>query len=125
MPSRPKKPCAAPGCPNLTDGQYCEQHAHKSAERDRYYDRHHRDKQARTFYRSPEWKLVRQRALNRDSGLCQHCLRRKRITMADMVDHIVPIRKAWHLRLDTRNLQSLCNSCHNKKTAEDKRRYGM
>ena len=26
MPMRPKKPCSHPGCPNLTDGKYCEKH---------------------------------------------------------------------------------------------------
>ena len=26
MPSRPKRPCSYPGCPRLTDGQYCEDH---------------------------------------------------------------------------------------------------
>lgn len=26
MPHKPKKPCAYPGCPNLTDETYCEVH---------------------------------------------------------------------------------------------------
>lgn len=26
MPSKPKKPCAYPGCPNLTHDTYCEEH---------------------------------------------------------------------------------------------------
>ena len=26
MPRKPKRPCSYPGCPNLTDGQYCEEH---------------------------------------------------------------------------------------------------
>ena len=26
MPKKPKKPCAYPGCPKLTDGLYCEEH---------------------------------------------------------------------------------------------------
>ncbi len=26
MPYRPKKPCRHPGCANLTDGRYCEEH---------------------------------------------------------------------------------------------------
>ena len=29
MPSKPKKPCAYPGCPNLTDGRYCPEHQQK------------------------------------------------------------------------------------------------
>ena len=27
MPRKPKRPCRFPGCPNLTDGVYCEEHA--------------------------------------------------------------------------------------------------
>lgn len=26
MPRKPKQPCAYPGCPNLSNGRYCEQH---------------------------------------------------------------------------------------------------
>ena len=26
MPTKPKRPCGYPGCPNLTDSQYCEEH---------------------------------------------------------------------------------------------------
>ena len=29
MPGKPKKPCAYPGCPNLTDGRYCSKHQQK------------------------------------------------------------------------------------------------
>ena len=29
MPSKPNKPCAYPGCPNLTDGRYCPEHQQK------------------------------------------------------------------------------------------------
>jgi hypothetical protein len=27
MPMKPKRPCRYPGCPKLTDGLYCEEHA--------------------------------------------------------------------------------------------------
>ncbi|MFS0820769.1 HNH endonuclease [Bacillus sp. 1P02SD] len=52
-----------------------------------------------------------------------HCLQRKLITFAEMVDHIIPIKIAWHLRVYLDNLQSLCNQCHAVKTAEDKIKY--
>ena len=26
MPCKPKRPCAYPGCPELTDGRYCAEH---------------------------------------------------------------------------------------------------
>ena len=34
MPKRPKRPCSTQGCPNLTDGRYCEEH--RVVERRRY-----------------------------------------------------------------------------------------
>ena len=27
MPRKPKRPCSYPGCPNLTDGRFCEEHS--------------------------------------------------------------------------------------------------
>ena len=122
------KPCASPMCPNLTKERYCNDHQDRArqekAERDRYYDRYQRDKRSTAFYKTKSWEAVREEALRRDKGLCQHCLKRKRINYAEMVDHIIPIRIDWSLRLTMSNLQALCNKCHAIKTAEDKRKYG-
>lgn len=52
------------------------------------------------------------------------CTDDDRITPADLVDHIVPVHVAPDRVFDTSNLQSLCRSCHAKKTAEDVKRYG-
>lgn len=30
MPYKPMRPCSFPGCPNLTDGKYCEEHKSKA-----------------------------------------------------------------------------------------------
>ena len=49
--------------------------------------------------------------------LCEMCKENERLTVATEVDHIVPIKKDWSKRLDINNLQSLCHSCHMKKTA--------
>jgi len=40
------------------------------------------------------------------------------------VDHLLPIKQAPELRLDLNNLQSLCRSCHRRKTEQDNRLYG-
>lgn len=128
MPNRPLKPCNKIGCTNLTRERYCRVHIDQEyrdmKERYRYYDEHIRDQKSREFYHSKEWQRIRQVALTRDHYLCQHCLRENRITPADVVDHIVPVRVDWSKRLSLDNLQSLCHACHNKKTAEDKRKYG-
>lgn len=39
MPRKPKRPCSYPGCPNLTDGRFCEEHAKEEARRYEHYDR--------------------------------------------------------------------------------------
>jgi len=130
MPSRPLKPCNKIGCTNLTRDRYCDQHKHlaeqrqRDKQRDKHYDKYKRNQQARAFYHSKEWERIRLAVLSRDNFLCQECLKNKRITRAVIADHIVPLLVAWDKRLDMSNLQSLCQSCHNRKTAEDKRRYG-
>ena len=88
------------------------------------YDAAVRDKRTAVFYNSPEWEKARQQALMRDFGLCRDCLEEKKITPADVVDHVKPIKKFWHLRLMLSNLRSLCNMHHAVKSAEDRRKYG-
>jgi 5-methylcytosine-specific restriction protein A len=46
--------------------------------------------------------------------ICKACERQS----ANEVDHILPINDGG-ARLDPANLQSLCKSCHSKKTAQD------
>ncbi|MBU8733446.1 HNH endonuclease [Cytobacillus oceanisediminis] len=101
----------------------CESCMAKKNERHQMYDKYRRDKEAASFYKSKPWRVLREQALLRDLGLCQHCLAKDKITLADMVDHIIPIKEAWELRLVLDNLQSLCNSCHAAKTSEDKKKY--
>lgn len=33
VPTKPKRPCSYPGCPKLTDGRFCEEHAKAEAKR--------------------------------------------------------------------------------------------
>ncbi|ASJ57558.1 HNH endonuclease [Brevibacillus formosus] len=128
MPVKPKRPCNKAGCTKLTEDRYCEEHQHLQQQnrnrQQRNYDKHRRNKQSSDFYHSKEWEAVRNAALQRDYGLCQDCMQEQRITQADVVDHIQPISLYWDLRLSLDNLRSLCHSHHNKKTAEDKRKYG-
>lgn len=86
-----------------------------------------RDKKYVQFYNSKEWKDerigARSLALARDNGLCVMCLSNKLARVAEVVDHIIPVKISWELRLNVNNLQSLCNKCHARKTRDDKKKY--
>ncbi|ATW83115.1 HNH endonuclease signature motif containing protein [Weizmannia coagulans] len=120
MPGKPLRPCAKSGCRNLTTNGYCDEHR-KDTNREYNLTR---DERVTRFYKSRQWEMTRKLVLVRDHGLCQMCLKHRKIVPASLVDHIIPVRVNWSLRLNKSNLQSLCVSCHNAKTAEDKRKYG-
>lgn len=69
------------------------------------------------FYQSSRWRRLRQVKLNADP-LCEECRRRGLVTEATVVDHIVPINEGG-AALDLRNLQSLCDACHNRKSGRE------
>jgi 5-methylcytosine-specific restriction protein A len=72
-----------------------------------------------------DWERVQKRAMDRDNYICVLCKQRnpELVTIAVLVDHIIPVDKANPLadpnRLDMKNLQSLCESCHQRKTARE------
>ena len=109
MPSKPKRPCAFPGCPCLAaeGGRYCERH--NTIQR-KNYDRYNRFPDMNRKY-GRAWKQIRERYAARNP-LCERCLSEGRMTPVDEVHHIVPIKKGGTNSED--NLMSLCRSCHNK-----------
>ena len=82
---------------------------------DQYYDKYKRNKERKAFYQSAAWEKCRRLALERDSYLCQDCLKQNILTPADMVHHIRELKDCPQLSLTLSNLVSLCNACHNKK----------
>ena len=54
VPSKPKKPCAYPGCPALVTGRYCEEYARKA---NSDYEKYGRDKNTKRRY-GCAWKAV-------------------------------------------------------------------
>lgn len=103
MPTRPSHPCRHPGCPRLTSGGYCMEHAHLTARASRT-----RGSATRRGYGSA-WQRARREALAREPR-CRACGAR-----ATEVDHIIPLRLGG--THDLTNLQPLCASCHRRKTA--------
>jgi len=65
------------------------------------------------FYKNRKWKYKRAKVLRRDEYLCRECKRYGRTTAATTVHHVIPIEERPELALVSRNLISLCDSCHN------------
>jgi len=63
------------------------------------------------IYKTPQWAAVRLAAKRRDGWRCVQCGARGRIE----VDHIKPIRDGGE-PYELGNTQSLCVSCHARKT---------
>jgi 5-methylcytosine-specific restriction endonuclease McrA len=70
------------------------------------------------FYKSWEWRTLRMEAIKEFGRACQCCGAEPGMKDAAgnpvriVVDHIKPISKYWHLRLDRKNLQILCDECN-------------
>jgi len=96
-----------PGCPNLTDGQYCEEHEAIARKR---YNKYGRPADNNKKY-GRAWKRIRDRYAAAHP-LCEMCLKEGRLTTVEEVHHIVPLSQGGTHRND--NLMSLCQSCHTK-----------
>lgn len=70
------------------------------------------------FYHSRKWKAARLHVLERDAYRCQVCKRAGRLTVADTVHHITPVKVDPSKRLDLDNLESICRACHNAEHKE-------
>ena len=116
MPKRPKRPCSYPGCPKLTDGRFCDEHAKQEAQQ---YERYRRDPAAKKRY-GRTWKRLRDRYI-KAHPLCERCAKDEKVTPAEEVHHIKPLSHGG--TNDEDNLMSLCKSCHSLISAESGDRW--
>lgn len=114
MPTKPKKPCRYPGCADLTNEYYCQEH---QSTRNAEYNKFRRDPALQRIYNGKQWRALSKRQLERQP-LCESCLKANRYEKAEIADHIQPIKHGGPI-YDLNNLQSLCIACHNKKTADE------
>lgn len=70
---------------------------------------------SRAVTKSRRWPALRIAALRRDDWCCVQCGARGWLE----VDHIKPVRDAPELAFALSNLQTLCRSCHSRKTRSD------
>ena len=125
MPMKPMRPCTTQGCPDaaMAGGSRCDKHqrAKWSDDTSRMMERPEL-RESKRFYDSALWKGFRRQKLILEPW-CERCKREGRVTLAQLVDHVVPIRQGGE-RLSLNNAASLCHQCHNSKRAEESRQYG-
>lgn len=115
---KPMRKCRHPGCHVLTAGGYCPKHKPAVASRKASAAWHY-------LYTDPRfhWAEHRRDQLIREPW-CRECARHGLRTPATDVDHIVPHRGDAGLFAHG-ELQSLCHSCHSRKTlAENAALFG-
>lgn len=86
MPRKPKRPCSFPGCPNLTDGRFCEEHEKKENKRYERYDRNPATK--RRYGRA--WKRIRD-SYAAEHPLCEQCMANGRYIATAEIHHRLPL----------------------------------
>jgi 5-methylcytosine-specific restriction protein A len=123
-------PCKQVGCIGEveTRGTYCKVHSHhKARDEKRKLESKERwlaaisntkaDPVTQAMYQSKEWRVLKRKVLA-ENPFCACCGE-----PAFVVDHIVPWQDGGvHLFLLRENLQSLCKSCHSRKTTMDTRK---
>lgn len=65
-----------------------------------------------SIYKTARWKALRQLAKRRDGFACVKCGSCQRL----QVDHVKPLRSDPDRAFDINNTQTLCGTCHSKKT---------
>lgn len=119
MPHAATRPCAQPGCSNLTPGgaSYCASHQRVGAA----YQGEGRVSAAMRGY-DATWRKLRKMVLAQ-SPLCADPYRihakEHQVVAATDVDHIKALKDGGTNNLD--NLRSLCHACHSMKTAREDR----
>ena len=114
----PSHICKHPTCSRIgPKAGWCAEHAHHAPrpsreqlrQRDRYYDQHVRDPEAKEFYNSRSWKDARRKRLT-DHPVCEHCGRE----WSRHVHHVIPLSKCTLAqKTDQDNLRAVCIPCHN------------
>ncbi len=117
MPRKPRHPCGHPGCPALTDGQYCLTHQRVVSS---HYNRYGRTTEMKRQYNGA-WSHIR-KAFIAAHPLCEACQHESRVTAAAEVHHILPLSKGGTHAEE--NLIALCKECHSRITAREGGRWG-
>jgi len=100
--------CKSVGCGVLVDNGYCSKHQtdknrYQGSSTSRGYDR--------------RWRNFRKRYLS-ENVLCIDCLEQQHIKLAEHIHHKRKLKDFPELKYEETNLMSLCEECHNTRTAQ-------
>lgn len=112
MAQKPLRPCRKPGCRNLTRDGWCPEHKPVKAPKRRSAEWH-------WMYLTKAWTEDLRPTQLLLEPFCRECAKRGLRVSATRVDHVRPHLGDWERFTDRGNLQSLCESCHNRKTAQE------
>lgn len=118
MPYAAGRACAQFGCPAIVRGtqRYCAEHERATR---RAVDARRGSSNARGY--DATWQRLRIAFLAQHPLCeCEDCeAGAKRLTIAEVVDHIIPIAERPDLRLEWSNLRAMAKRCHDRRTARD------
>ena len=114
MPRKLKRPCSHPGCPNLTDSRFCEEH---SKLYNQNYEKYERDPQSKRRY-GRAWKRIRDKYVSQHP-FCELCYEMGILVETEEVHHKKKLSDGG--THDRDNLIALCKSCHSRIHAEQGR----
>lgn len=114
MPRKPKRSCSHPGCPNLTDDRFCEEHAKQYNQN---YEKYERDRSSKRKY-GRTWQRIRNRYVSLHP-FCELCYEKGILVETEEVHHKKKLSDGG--THDKENLIALCKSCHSRIHAEQGR----
>lgn len=112
MPINALRVCSHPGCPELVIRGYCEKHERKPFE-----TANSQRPEWQHLYNSSRWLAIRKYQLIKDPW-CAECLKNGQHIFATECDHINPHRGDAN-KFFGGPFQSLCKSCHSRKTLSE------
>lgn len=113
MSDKPLRPCRHAGCCELVSDGYCDAHRPRG-------DRRGDESRAwRWMYATAKWRDELRPAQLLREPWCRECARRGLRVRATDVDHVADHKGDWARFCDEGNLESLCHSCHSRKTATE------
>lgn len=110
MPSKRPHPCNMRGCHKLTTTYYCTDHGTNKPDNERA-------SASKRGY-GTRWERERKYFILKHP-FCAACNKKKIITLGTEVDHVVPHKGDMILFWNQDNWQTLCHSCHSRKTAAE------